>query len=111
MAGWIEEPATILSAPSHVDLEVSLLIRGLDRAGAVSRERAEESLALYLALPLELYEPRSLMRRVWSLGHNITSYDAAYVALAEGIDAPLLTLDGALARAVVRHTEVTVVGM
>jgi len=41
----------------------------------------------------------------------LTTYDAAYVALAEALDAPLLTLDGALARAVVRHTEVVVVGM
>ena len=51
------------------------------------------------------------MSRVWSLRSSMTAYDAAYVALAEAIVAPLLTLDGALARAVVRHTDVAVIGM
>lgn len=77
----------------------------------MSRQRAEESLGFFLALPLDLQEPRALLRRVWSLGRDMTAYDAAYVALAEAIEAPLLTLDGALARAVSRHTDVTVVGM
>ena len=111
MAGWIEEPDTILHAPSHVDLEVGSFLRGVERARLATRERVTESLGLYLALPLELHEPRSMVARAWALRENLTTYDAAYVALAEALDAALLTLDGSLARAVVRHTDVAVVGM
>ena len=90
---------------------MSSFLRGVERGRLASRERVTESLGLFLALPLDLHEPRALVPRVWGLRRNLTTYDAAYVALAEALDAPLLTLDGALARAVARHTEVVVVGM
>jgi len=90
---------------------VSSFLRGVERGRLASRERVTESLGLFLALPLDLHEPRPLVPRVWALRRNLTTYDAAYVALAEALEAPLLTLDGALARAVVRHTDVVVVGM
>jgi predicted nucleic acid-binding protein len=89
---------------------VSSFLRGVERGRLASRERVTESLGLFLALPLDLHEPRALVPRVWGL-RRMTTYDAAYVALAEALDAPLLTLDGALARAVARHTDVVVVGM
>lgn len=90
---------------------MSSFLRGIERARLVSGARAEESLALFLALPIDLHELRALVRPTWALRRNMTSYDAAYVALAEALDAPLLTLDGSLARAVARHTDVPVVGM
>ncbi len=49
--------------------------------------------------------------RAWELRRNLTTYDAAYVALAEALEAPLLTLDRALGRAVVAQTDVPVLGM
>ena len=101
----------LLHAPSHVDLEVSSFLRGVERGRLASRERVTESLGLFLALPLDLHEPRALVPRAWALRSNLTSYDAAYVALAEALDAPLLTLDGALARAVAHHTGVPVIGL
>ncbi len=39
-----------------------------------------------------------LMERIWALGENLTAYDAAYVALAEALDAPLVTMDARLAQ-------------
>lgn len=44
------------------------------------------------------YGHQPLRRRVWALRKNLTAYDAAYVALAEFLDAPLLTSDARLAR-------------
>ena len=90
---------------------MSSFLRGVERGRLASRERVTESLGLFLALPLDLHAPRALVPRVGGLRRNLTTYDAAYVALAEALDAPLLTLDGALARAVARHTDVVVVGM
>lgn len=100
----------LVHAPSHVDLEVSSFLRGVERARLASRERVAESLGLFLALSLDLHDPRALVPRAWELRRNLTTYDAAYVALAEALDAPLLSLDGALARAVARHTDVVVLG-
>jgi predicted nucleic acid-binding protein len=48
-------------------------------------------------LPLDRYSHEFLLLRIWELRHNLTAYDAAYVALAEALDAPLLTCDRALA--------------
>jgi len=45
------------------------------------------------------YPHRALLPRIWELRHNVTPYDAAYVALAEVLDAPLLTADARLADA------------
>ena len=90
---------------------MSSFLRGVERARLASRERVAESLDLYLALPLDLHEPRALVARAWELRRNLTTYDAAYVALAEALEAPLLTLDRALGRAVVAQTDVPVLGM
>lgn len=90
---------------------MSSFLRGVERARLAPSERVGESLDLFLALPLDLHEPRALVSRAWELRSNLTSYDAAYVALAEALDASLLTLDGALARAVASHTDVVVVGI
>jgi predicted nucleic acid-binding protein len=83
----------------------------MERARLVPAGRARESLELFLALPLELHDVRPLVPRAWSLRRNLTAYDAAYVALAEALDAPLLTLDCELARATNWHSDVAVIGM
>ncbi len=53
--------------------------------------------------PLIRYPHDLLLPRIWELRHNLTAYDAVYVALAEALDAPLVTRDAALAAAHV-HT-------
>ena len=49
--------------------------------------------------PMRRYPDDFLLPRVWDLRHNLTAYDAVYVALAEALDAPLLTRDRRLAAA------------
>jgi predicted nucleic acid-binding protein len=92
------------------DLELASSLRGLVRARLLPGARADEALALYLSLPLERHDHRALIGRVWALRSNFTAYDAAYVALAEALEAAVLTFDDTLARAIVRHSDVAVVG-
>jgi predicted nucleic acid-binding protein len=111
VGAWIEDPDADLHVPAVCDLEMASLLCRLARANLVPGDRAEESLDLYLLLPLELHDERPLVPRIWSLRDNMTPYDACYVALAEVLEAPLLTVDGALAEAAVRHAGVEVVGL
>jgi predicted nucleic acid-binding protein len=62
-------------------------------------QRAHEALADFLDLPVTRYPHQPFLDRIWELRHNLTAYDAAYVALAEVLHAPLITCDRALALA------------
>jgi predicted nucleic acid-binding protein len=88
-----------LAAPALIDLEVASMLRGLARAKKVKPRRAESALADLVAMPLTRASHGRLMPRVWQLRHNLSSYDASYVALAEHLDTVLLTGDARLARA------------
>jgi predicted nucleic acid-binding protein len=88
-----------LAAPELVDLEVASVLRGQFRAGALDTRRAAFALADLTALPLLRAPHRPLLSRCWELRDNLTSYDAAYVALAEVLQADLLTADRRLAKA------------
>jgi predicted nucleic acid-binding protein len=88
-----------LAAPALIDLEVVSIWRGHTRAGRLLARRAEVALADLAAMPLERAPHSPLMPRIWELRDNLTAYDAAYVALAEGMDTVLLTGDARLARA------------
>jgi predicted nucleic acid-binding protein len=88
-----------LFAPELVDLEVASVWRRAVRAGRLAERRAEQALADLAALPLARAPHQPLMSRIWELRENITPYDAAYVALAEVLEAPLLTADQRLAQA------------
>jgi predicted nucleic acid-binding protein len=67
--------------------------------GHLSRSEATLAHADLIALPLDLWPYAPLAERVWELRENLTSYDASYVALAELLDAALITLDVRLANA------------
>jgi predicted nucleic acid-binding protein len=100
-----------LHAPEVCDLEVvSTLRRGMQER-ELRLERAAEALSDYVGLPLTLHGHRSLLARCFGLFENFTPYDASYVALAERLGAPLLTLDRGLARAVAEHTQVELVSV
>jgi len=86
-------------APHLLDLEVAQVIRRYVRNGSIEADRGEEALTDFLDLPIERYPHEPLLRRIWKLGENLTAYDAAYVALAEALRAPLLTVDERLANA------------
>lgn len=86
-----------LHAPHLLDLEVAQTFRRLTRERAVSAERAEEALSDLMVLRILRHPHASLLPRIWHYRHNLSAYDAAYVALAESLGAPLLTRNGRLA--------------
>ena len=87
-----------LHAPHILDLEVAQVVRRYWRAGDITATRGGEALRDLADLPIERHSHQPLLNRVWQLRNNATAYDAAYVALAEGLDAVLITLDSALCR-------------
>ena len=89
----------VLAAPELIDLEVSSVLRRLVLRGHLPVQRAEQALGDLTALPLQRAPHLPLLDRCWSLRENVSAYDAAYVALAEVLDAPLLTCDRRLAKA------------
>jgi len=88
-----------LVAPELLDLEVVAVIRKALFAGVLDECRAAIALADLADLDLERVSHRPLLVRIWELHRNITPYDAAYVALAETIEATLVTADRRLAQA------------
>lgn len=93
---WLDRPDRTLHAPHLLDVEVAQVVRRFANRGAITAERGAQALDDLAALDLNRYEHTSLLPLVWGLRENLTSYDAAYVALAHGLDAPLLTLDATL---------------
>lgn len=87
-----------LHAPHLLDVEVAQVIRRYARAGDVPAARGAEALRDLADLPLTRHGHIPLLDRVWQLRANLTAYDAAYIALAEALDAVLVTRDAALAR-------------
>ncbi len=82
-----------LTAPELIDLEVASVLRRLCAGAQLDPARAAQALADLDDLRLERVPHRPLLRRCWELRHNVTVYDAAYVALAEILDVTLLTAD------------------
>jgi predicted nucleic acid-binding protein len=86
-----------LVAPHLVDLEVVSAWRRLTAAGDLDERRARLALDDLRALRLERVPHEPLLERCWELRGNLTVHDSAYVALAELMDAVLVTADGKLA--------------
>lgn len=95
--------ARTVHAPALIDAEVSSVVRGLSMTAKpeiqISAERALEMLADYAGLRIVRHAMQPLQARVYEMCHNLTAYDAMYVALAESLGLPLLTDDGKLAAA------------
>lgn len=87
-----------LHAPEHVLVEASNALRRRRNSGLLTATQADDALAGVLSLPAELWPFRALAARVWELGANASSYDGAYIALAERLGATLLTRDVRLSR-------------
>jgi len=84
-------------APHLVDVEVAQGLRRLVRTREVSADRAADALADLADFDLHRHAHLDLLGRAWALKDNITAYDAMYVALAEALEAPMITCDAALA--------------
>ena len=88
-----------IHVPHLLDVEVAQVIRRYVLRGDLSPHRGERTLELLPRFPLARYSHEPLLRRIWALRANLTAHDAAYVALAEGLRAPLVTRDERLAAA------------
>jgi predicted nucleic acid-binding protein len=98
-----------LHTPHLVDVEVVQALQRLVRTGDVSPRRAAEAIADLADLDLHRHPHLDLLGRAWKLRDNVTAYDAMYVALAEAIEAALVTCDGPLARALGHRARIEVV--
>ena len=90
----------VLHAPDLLDIEVAHVVRRLERDGSLTADLGDAAIRLLQELPIHRHGHAPLLDRLWTLRHRCSAYDAAYVALAEGVDAALWTLDARLARSV-----------
>lgn len=88
----------IVAAPHLLDVEVLQVLRKLDRTNRVAARRSEQMLEDLGDLAITRYDHETLRPAMWRLRHNLTMYDAAYVALAELIGARIVTCDAKLAQ-------------
>jgi len=102
-------PHETLHVPHLLDLEVAQVLRRFVSMEGLSEARAREALRDLGDLPLQRYPHNLFLARIWDLRHNITAYDAAYVALAEALGAVLLTRDGRLAGAPGHEVEIELI--
>ena len=103
------EPGQGLHAPHLLDVEAAQVVRRYAANGAIEPERGRTALVDLADFPIRRYPHAFLLSRVWQLRNNLTAYDAVYVALAEVLDAPLLTRDRHLADTASRHVRVELV--
>lgn len=103
------EPSERLHAPQLLDIEITQVLRRLSQRKEVSVVRAEQALEDLDDLLIERHDHQTLVPRIWQLRDSLTAYDGAYVALAEALDAPLLTCDAKLAGAHGHHATIELV--
>jgi predicted nucleic acid-binding protein len=94
--------------PALCDVEVASALRRLWLSHTLSATRRDEALADYIDLPLTRHAHLTLLPRVLELGANLSAYDAVYAALAEALEAELITADDRLRRGIAAHTNVRV---
>ncbi|HEX9681715.1 MAG TPA: PIN domain-containing protein [Acidimicrobiales bacterium] len=109
---WAEQQLTsgVLAGPHLLPAEVANVLRRAAGAQEITEDTASLAHADLLDLRLELFSYEIFAPRIWELRHNLTAYDAWYVAVAELLEAPLATLDGRLASAPGPRCEIRTIG-
>jgi predicted nucleic acid-binding protein len=110
VADRIDDPAETIQVPHLLSVEVAQVLRRLVAAGDIRPNRAVDALDDLADLDAERYPHEPFLVRMFALRANLTAYDAAYVALAEALDAPLVTFDQRLARAPGNRATVELLG-
>ncbi|MDP8985503.1 MAG: type II toxin-antitoxin system VapC family toxin [Pseudomonadota bacterium] len=97
---WAEEilASGFLQAPELIRAEATNIFRRLERAKLITTPEANAAQEDLMQLDIQLFPFDPFAGRVWELRHNVTSYDAWYVAVAEALMLPLATLDEALSK-------------
>jgi predicted nucleic acid-binding protein len=85
-----------VNAPQLVYAETANVLRRLERAQKIAAGEANEAFNDLLRLQMDLFPFEPFAERIWQLRHNVTTYDAWYVAVAEALNMPFATLDDAL---------------
>lgn len=85
--------------PHLLDLEVIQVLRRYSHHRILTNHRATQAMEDFLDFPLTRYPHQPLLSRIWELRENFTSYDAAYISLAEALEIPLVTCDAKLTTA------------
>lgn len=104
------ETARRAHVPQLMAIESLQVIRRWVAAREISVDRAHRMIALLRDMPVERHDHEVLLSRIFDLRGNLTAYDATYVALAESLDAPLLTLDARLAAAPGHYAAIELIG-
>lgn len=99
VATWLTGAAEPLAAPDLIDVEVMSVLRRWERVAEITASRARQALDDLGALPIVRYPARAVVDQAWKLCHNLTAYDAQYVALAQTLPGKLLTTDRRMADA------------
>lgn len=103
------DPSESLHAPHLLDIEVTQVIRRLAANKEIDEARGRAALQDLADFPVRRYPHDFLLPRIWELRSNLTAYDGAYVALAEALDASLLTRDRRIAGAAGHQARVELV--
>lgn len=99
VADRLLDPLETVAAPQLMDVEVLQVLRRYALGGDLDDERGREAVEDLSDLPIVRYPHEPFLLRTWELRQNVTAYDAVYVALAEALNAPLVTRDARLAAA------------
>jgi predicted nucleic acid-binding protein len=102
-------PGETLHAPHLIDIEVVQVLRRYAADDEIGEARGQAAIADLSEMPLQRYPHGLLLPRIWQLRNNLSTYDAAYVALAEALDSPLLTRDRRLAAAPGNHARIRLI--
>lgn len=108
LGGAGELPDGRFHAHAGLDIEVLAVLRRMVLRGVLPAHGARELLDEFLQLDIERHPLRDLLPRIWAMRHDISAYDAGYVALAEALGVPLVTLDRKLATTAQRYCEVII---
>ena len=110
-AKQVEELMTLereFAAPDLLIFETVAVLRRETNRGEIDGKRAAGAVQDLGDLPVELFPCLPLRQRAWELRRNFTTADALFIALAEQLDEPLATKDGALAAEATKHADVAV---